>query len=523
MVHYKNRRATGTLRTMLSNAGHGGVRGLVLLINTVVLVPLLMSTLGKPEFALLALVTPFLRYGFNGVFDLGFATGTVRYASRSFAVCDREAVNGYLSSAMAMYVGSGALVLVLYYALRAPLLGVLLRGHAELLSPAQSLFERAAWIYALFLLSNPFFSGLMAAHKMEATHWIGTFALLLELGGVLALAPFGITLARVIWVYAASAGLSLLFSIFLTRRYLPELELGWKHVAGGKVREILGYGMQFSATTFTALLGPILDKLILTRFVGLSAVAFYEAAARLMDLLRRATQLFLLPLFPLAGAREATQGMEERRDFYRRAFSANLLLSCGLYLLPGSLAFVAVPWWLGPGSETAAACFVVLALSTFCLAVVGPVTMIFLGTAQLRPLMTTAWTGLAINLLLSPLFASRWALAGVLAGNFLAYGIVSLVYLAWTMRLPEFQLSPPQVLKQAGGMGLAAVLPGVLWTRWFWRPGEAPAWPMAGLAVAGGIFLAAALTYSEHRRVLGRAWQEVQGGIRAFSARFSRA
>jgi O-antigen/teichoic acid export membrane protein len=170
-------------------------------------------------------------------------------------------------------------------------------------------------------------------------------------------------------------------------------------------------------------------------------------------------------------------------------------------------------------------CFVVLAVSTFCLSVVGPVTMIFLGTGRLRPLMATAFAGLAVNLLLSPLLASRLGLAGVLAGNLLGSGGVSLIYLAWTMRLPEFRLALPELLKQASGMVLAALLPGTLWTLIFWRQAEMPTWYTLGLVgvAAGGVFLAAALAYSAHRRVLGRAWQEVLSGLRGFSGRYSRA
>ncbi len=115
------------------------------------------------------------------------------------------------------------------------------------------------------------------------------------------------------------------------------------------------------------MLGPVIDKLILTRLVGLSFVAAYEAAARLIDVIKRATQLILL-LLPLAGAMELTHGVEHKRHIYQRIFFANLVLSAGLYLIPATLAAPIFMHWVGPSvGRPASLAFMVLSATSFLL------------------------------------------------------------------------------------------------------------------------------------------------------------
>jgi O-antigen/teichoic acid export membrane protein len=504
------------LGTFLANVKHGGIRGFVFMVNTVILVPLLMKSMGKQQFAILALVTPFLRYGFNGVFDFGIAAGIVRHTSRSVAAGDIEGTNGYVSSSLALYVGFGAALISLYYLLWPSLMPLLIRTNAEFYGSARIVFEFSLWVYCLFSMSNPFFTLLMGVQKVEATHWIGTASLLIELGSILVLVPFGLSLSRVMWVYGANAALSLLLSVLLAWHYFPSLRLTWRLVSWSRVKDILGYGVQLSATTLAAVLSPIFDKLILARYVGLSEVALYEGAARLIDLLRRATQLFLLPLFPMASAREKTSTEPERRSFYAQAFSANLLMSSALYLVPASLAFGIFGLWLGPESRPAAVAFLVLSGVAFCQVLVGPVTMIFAGTGRLRPLMTTALLGMFINLIVGPVLAHYLGFAGVLAGTVVAYGIVSLIFLAWTLRIDEFAIPLRQLFRLGGLTILAGLLPGVALSLGLHLMSGPLGWPklLAAGITATGSLVAFSLAQSEYRRMVSRVFCQVREGLK---------
>ncbi|MGH7973354.1 MAG: hypothetical protein ACREIC_31935, partial [Limisphaerales bacterium] len=55
-------------KVFAGNAAAGGIRGAVFVLNSILLLRVLVGRLGADEFALFALVYPFLRFGFTGAF-----------------------------------------------------------------------------------------------------------------------------------------------------------------------------------------------------------------------------------------------------------------------------------------------------------------------------------------------------------------------------------------------------------------------------------------------------------------------
>jgi O-antigen/teichoic acid export membrane protein len=486
----------------MANVGYGGIRGVVLFVNALVLTPILIFGLGKEQFAVLALVTPFLRYGFNGVFDLGLATGLVRFLSRDFAAGNYKGISGYFASGLLLYALAGVLVLGLYRLVSSLVLPSLLGLHGQLNAATGMALWHLLWVYVLLLLSNPFFALLMGVQKVHLSHAVGTVSLLIELIGVLVLVPFGVTLSRVVLVYAVGAILSTLLCVVLARRNFPHLRLRLDSVSRRGIRELVHYTARWSVTVSTSLLAPVIDKLILARFVGLSSVAIYEAAAKLVEILKRATQLFLLPLFPLAGAMAPSQTKEQTQVFYRRVFSANLAVSAGLYLIPATLTFGIARIWLGPElSGPVGWTFLVLSITAFILAVVGPAVWIFAGTGSMKLLVTTGLVALTLNVFLSSVLAKYFGFRGLLAGTAFAYGGQGLMILAGLQRRKGFNLDVRSVL-HAGVVAVgSAVAPGLILVKVFGREvGGTRLVAMGILSV--GIYLLALLIFEENRKLM---------------------
>jgi len=433
----------------------------VLFVNTLVLTPILISRLGREQFAILALVTPFLRYGFNGVFDLGVATGLVRFVSRDFAAGDFKSINKYFVGALLLNILAGVSMLALYGLVSLLIPRSLLGFDTHLYNTAQTVLWQLLWIYALLLLSNPFFALLMGIQKVHLSHFVGTVSLLVELIGILALLPFGLTISRVVLVYAIGAVLSTFLCVVLVRHHFPSLRL--ETVPRGSVLELVHYTARWSVTVSTSLLSPIIDKLILARFVGLSYVTIYEAAARLVEILKRATQLFLLPLFPMAGAVVPNQSVDQARAFYRRFFRVNVAFNAGLYLIPATLTFGIMRIWLGPEiSKSAGWAFLVLSVTWFMLALVYPAAMILAATGRMRLLVISGLGALFLNLLLSPVLARHYGFQGLLAGTVFAYGGQALFVLASLQSQKGFALQAGSSLRTITVAVAGAVVPGLV-------------------------------------------------------------
>jgi O-antigen/teichoic acid export membrane protein len=493
--------ANGTVGKFVANVGYGGARGSVLFVNTLVLTPILIFGLGKEQFAILALATPFLRYGFNGVFDFGLATGLVRFVSRDFAAGYGEGVNRYFASALSLYILAGMSLLVLFRLASSAFVGSVLGLDARMHATAATVLWQLLWIYVLLLLSNPFFALLMGVQKVHVSHIVGTVSLLMELVGILALLPIGITLSRVILVYAVGAALSTLLCIYLARRSFPGLNLRLRFISRESISDLAHYTARWSVTVSTSLLAPVIDKLILARFVGLSSVAIYEAASKLVEILKRATQLLLLPVFPMAGAVVPNQTEVQTQKLYRRIFSANLAVNVGLYLIPATLTFEIMRVWLGSElSEPAGWAFLVLSFTGLLLALVAPGALILAGTGRMRLLVTTGLVALSLNIFLNAFLAKRFGFWGLLAGTAFAYCGQSLLILASLQRLRDFALPVGPILRMGLAALASAVLPGVILVRAFSREQG-----IAKLVVVGVlgvvIYCLVLLAFAENRKL----------------------
>jgi len=365
---------------------------------------------------------------------------------------------------------------------------------------ARSALWQLLWIYALLLLSNPFFALLMGIQKVHLSHVVGTVSLLIELIGALALLPLGFTISRIVFIYAVGALLSTLLCVILVRRHFPYLDLRMESVSRRSILDMVHYTARWSVTVSTSWLSPIIDKLILAYFVGLSYVTVYEAAAKLVEILKRATQLLLLPLFPLAGAVVPNQSEEQMQTFYRRIFGANIALNAGLYLIPATLSFGILRIWLGPElSGRAGLAFSVLAITGFSLALVYPAVLILAGTGRMGVLVTTGLTALALNIFVSPILARQFGFQGLLAGTAFAYGGQSLLILASLQRRKEFALHPGSFLQGLVAVG-SAVITGLILVTTFGQ--ELSVGKLVALGVINiAVYCVAVLTFDANRKI----------------------
>lgn len=488
------------LGSFVTNLLYGGLRGSVFFVNTLVVTPLLIFGLGKEQFAVLALATPMLRYGFNGVFDFGLATALARVVSRESASGHYRKINGYVASAVLLYAAGAVFALIVFRLISHFVLDSVVRLDGQPRNAAHAALTQLLMVYFLLLLSNPFFALLVGIQKIHVSHAVGTVSSIAELVGVLALLPFGITLSRVVLVYALAGILSVAFCIRMARHHFPMLKVRLRSASGGAMSELLHYTARWSVTVSVALITPIVDKLILARFVGLSYIAAYEAAAKLVDILRRTTQLLLLPLFPMAGATPT----DSRRDLelpYERIVGTNLVINTGLYLIPATLGFAVMRRWLGSGlSHPAGWAFVVLTVTALVLAVAYPAVLISAGRGRLTTLVNAGLWAMGLNICLTPLLAKYFGFGGLLLGTVVVGCVQTLIILGTLQRQPAFALHAKHLLPLGLATVGAATIPGVLLGEFYGT--ELSAVMLIAFALANVVLYAAVvLAFGENRHV----------------------
>src|SRR6185503_8029093 len=142
---------------------------------------------------------------------------------------------------------------------------------------------------------------------------------------------------------------------------MPRISLGW-HFDGKLLRSMFSYGMKMQISQVGGFICFRLDKLIVSRFLGIAPVSFYEVSSRLTSIMRALPHVMISALIP------ATSELGARND---RAKILQTYLLASKYVAMLTVALVAflvlearsvITLWLGHGFESSVILVQILAI-----------------------------------------------------------------------------------------------------------------------------------------------------------------
>jgi O-antigen/teichoic acid export membrane protein len=208
---------------------------------------------------------------------------------------------------------------------------------------------------------------------------------------------------------------------------LPQIALGW-HFDSKLLGEMFGYGIKLQISQIGALISFRVDKLIVSRFLGVASVSFYEVSSRLTSFMRA------LPLVMISALIPATSELGARND-RTRILQAYLLASKYVAMLTVAMtAFLVVEaqsvltLWLGEGFERSVIIVQILAVGYGANILGGAASQTGAGVGRPEFDMRSTVLMSILNPALGVLLVQRFGAAGAAAGTSLAF-IASTVYL----------------------------------------------------------------------------------------------
>ena len=265
----------------------------------VFLVPFLVLKLGKEGYGLTALLGTII--GLSAILDLGLRGALTRLLAEAFARNATRKLNELASSAAILNLAIGAAASIGCIVL-APQIARFFRVSDPFLE--QGVFLVRWYGSASILLSfiSPVFACTLAGlHRFDllnlvatlssTTRGLGLFLLLRNTQSGL----YGWAAVNI----AASVGSTLTIALLAYRRW-PSLRLSPSLFRIDTLGPLFGLGGYMAVTAFTNLLGSQADPLILTTFLGPSAVTLYAPALALTGLFRPVVLSLADQMHPLA-------------------------------------------------------------------------------------------------------------------------------------------------------------------------------------------------------------------------------
>ena len=457
---------------MLRNAATSVVQVVLLGVTLFLLYRFLLNTIGAEQFGIWSVVLA--TTSVTNIAGFGLSGSVVKFVAKYAARGEDEVAANVIQTA-ALSIG---LVIGIFLAVAYPLLSWIL----SLVIPENSLDAAISilpyglasfWIMAV---ARVFQGGLDGYQRIDLRSMLLMGTAIFHLIICYSLVPSNGLLGLAYAQVAQAITLLVANYFFLKRRLglLPVIPYRWSRPLFG---EMVGYGVNFQIVSIAQMVYDPLTKALLTSFSGLTAVAYYEMASRMI------LQLRALPLAANQVLVPAIAELQEKnaqfiQAVYKDSYHFVLYLSLPLYSAIIGFTPVVSEIWIGRYESTFVLYSTLLAIGWFLNTLAGPAYFANLGTGEVSwNTISHLVTGVA-NVLFGLLLGSLYGGTAVVAA-----GVVSLITGSWIMifsyhyrhNIPLRELLPlgSNSIALASVIGLLAVI----WT--YYQLGEV--WRLPGV------------------------------------------
>ena len=303
------------------NAGFAVLQVITTAATLFLLYRYLLSTLGADALGVWSLVAA--AASLAAVSSLGLTGGTVRFVSKYLAVGDRAKAGSAAETATISIGATMAVATLLFWPLASWVVALLVP--IRWLEEAQELVPFTLAALWLASTAGAVLAGLDGCHRIT-TRSVVTMAtqpllLVLTVWWVPSLGLKGVATAQLV-----QYGVWLVLGWILLRRQLPTMSRVPHRWSLAMFQEMWRYGLNFQAISIMTMLLDPLAKALLSSFGGLSAVAYFEMANRMVSqarLLIASANQVLVPYY----SKVAETSRERLRGVYEQNLQLTVLLS----------------------------------------------------------------------------------------------------------------------------------------------------------------------------------------------------
>jgi len=421
--------------------------------------PVIVHGLGNDRFGIYAAIMSIV--GYVGLLDLGIGMSLTKFVAEYDAKKDHASLAEFLSTALLLYIGLGAIGA----AILAGGCGLLVRQFLQIPEALWPEARLVVWITAVSLfngLTLGIFGNLLnGLQRQDISRTIGIANTLVTYGGAIVLIHLGLGLVGFVLFSAVMDLLSFVVQMGIAKRLVPSLPFVPRTFRLQRMRQILNFSFAMFINQLAVRNMGSLDKIVLGFFLPIANVTFYSIGFTVTSFCFRVPAAAVLASMPAASELQAKDRMEAVQELVLRGIKYTGALAVPVFTVVGILAPALVRLWMGDGYEASARVAQILLFGYFWLVLSSSSMSVMVGIG--KPYVNTLYAVAQILLCtgLSVLMVMRFGLYGAAAGSSLAYSIGSLAYLvhsSWIFRIPLARM----VNRTVSAKVLLLLSPGVL-------------------------------------------------------------
>lgn len=393
---------------------------------TIVLTPLIISSLGEERFAIWSLATLFTSY--IGFLDFGIGMAYSKYIAEYYAKQLPGRINGVVVCGIVLY----SLISVIVIATGHFLVLLSLRVFSipvELHAEAQTAFWIALVVFAGASTFSVFEAVSVGLQRMEYNNLVVVFVTLLStVASIVYLRAEG-GLVGLMLIRTFTTTLHVVMMYVVARRLLPTLNLSPRFLSVAQARELISFGLKVQAGKLANLGTLNVNRMLIGSFAGLLGVSSYQIGHTVVQGVRQVSMVVFSALQPMASQIDATSKHQDLLALYRTTTRVTVMVAGAGFGLIAATAAPIIVLWTGKLYPVAVTVLTFLALANHIHVSTGTGTALARGIG--KPGLETRF-GIMLLLasaLLGWILGHTWGIHGILLATLIAYSTSSVVFM----------------------------------------------------------------------------------------------
>lgn len=419
-------------KKIIKNTIYNSIGRIWLMLVILLLTPYILHKLGVQVFAVWSLV--FVVANYLGVLDFGIRTSFAKYIAEYHTRKDQDSINAVINCGIIFYLAFSLFIIGLAMILRGPIISLL-----KIPSPIHEESMFAILGMVLILSFNNIFiifeAVLVGLQRMDVQNKIMIFASVFNVVGTFFFLEKGFGIRGLVINYGIVSFVILLLNIYFSYRLLPQIRIGLSWVDKKIFKILFNYGIKMQICNFADIIHLQADKIILSHFLGLNFVTFYELGQKAANGIRTLPILLLTALVPAVSELEASNNKEKLRELYERGSKYISLMVFPLILLSITIAPDLINLWVGDKFPLAVLSFQILVIGYVINVLTGMGSSVVRGIGKPEYETRYAVLTLVMQLVLSLTLVQLLGYKGVLVSVLITTVVAALYFLLTFHRL----------------------------------------------------------------------------------------
>lgn len=392
------------------------------------LTPFVLGYLGNEEFGIWALVGVISSYA--QLSEFGISESLVKFIAEYQTRNDTLRLNQLINTALVIYLILSSIFCILFILSLPFIVDTILNIPPDLRDKAAYVFTVGLILFFVNLLTGIFSSLVKGFQRMEFSNGITIISLVLTALGTIIVLHRGYGLIGLIYNNACITPIIIVLNVIAAKRLFPEMKLNpFRYFNRETLNVIWRFSWKIQVSNITQLLVFQIDRILLSHYIGLEAVSFYEIANRIAFQGRNLIVSIFSPMIPAASSLQAQHAHDVITGLYRRSFKYMSIITIPFSFLIIALAHPFINIWMGSGFETSAFTIQFLMIVYMTNLLTGPGSFILSGINKPHIGMISSVFAGILNLFLCLLFVKWIGYYGIIIGIFASISTSGFIFI----------------------------------------------------------------------------------------------